>query len=75
MFNFATSSLTTKIAMLNTKMMLGKSLLLFEFEIKKLEINKIEINDKTLQLPIPSITGNLRPQTKLEKIFLQCHIL
>ena len=24
-----------------------------------LEINKIEINDKTLQLPIPSVTGNL----------------
>ena len=24
-----------------------------------LEINKIEINDKTLQLPLPSVTGNL----------------
>ena len=29
-----------------------------------LEINKIEINDKTLQLPIPSVTGNLRPSDK-----------
>ena len=28
------------------------------------EINKIEINDKTLQLPIPSVTGNLRPSDK-----------
>ena len=26
-----------------------------------LEYNKIEINDKTLQLPIPSVTGILRP--------------
>ena len=26
-----------------------------------LEINKIETNDKTLHLPIPSITGNHRP--------------
>ena len=33
-----------------------------------LEINKLEINDKTLQLPIPSITGNLRPSDKLDKI-------
>ena len=24
-----------------------------------LEINKLEINDKTFQLPIPSVTGNL----------------
>ena len=30
-----------------------------------LEINKIEINDKTLQLPIRSITGNLRPSDKI----------
>ena len=34
-----------------------------------LEINKIEINDKTLQLPIPSITGNLRPSDKISKDF------
>ena len=33
------------------------------------EINKIEINDKTLQLPIPSITGNLRPSEKIRKDF------
>ena len=33
------------------------------------EINKIEINDKTLQLPIPSITGNLRPSDKIRKEF------
>ena len=32
-----------------------------------LEINKIEINDKTLQLPIPSVTGNLRPSNKIRK--------
>ena len=32
-----------------------------------LEINKIEINDKTLQLPIPSITGILRPSDKIRK--------
>ena len=32
-----------------------------------LEINKIEINDKTLQLPIPSVTGNLRPSDKIRK--------
>ena len=30
-----------------------------------LEINKIEINDKTLQLPIPSVTGNLRHSDKI----------
>ena len=30
-----------------------------------LEINKIEINDKTLQLPTPSVTGNLRPSDKI----------
>ena len=30
-----------------------------------LEINKIEINDKTLQLPILSVTGNLRPSDKI----------
>ena len=34
-----------------------------------LEINKIEINDKTLQLPIPSITGNRRPSDKIRKDF------
>ena len=34
-----------------------------------LEINKIEINDKTLQLPIPSVTGNLRPSDKIRKNF------
>ena len=34
-----------------------------------LEINKIEINDKTLQLPIPSFTGNLRPSDKIRKDF------
>ena len=33
------------------------------------EINKIEINDKTLQLPIPSVTGNLRPSDKISKDF------
>ena len=40
-----------------------------------LEIDKIEINDKTLQLPIRSVTGNLRPSEKSEKIFLPYHIL
>ena len=34
-----------------------------------LEINKIEINDKTLQLPILSVTGNLRPSDKIRKGF------
>ena len=34
-----------------------------------LEINRIEINDKTLQLPIPSVTGNLRPSDKIRKDF------
>ena len=34
-----------------------------------LEINKIEINDKTLLLPIPSITGDLRPSDKIRKDF------
>ena len=34
-----------------------------------LEINKIEINDKTLQIPIPSVTGNLRPSDKIRKDF------
>ena len=34
-----------------------------------LEINKIEINDKTFQLPIPSVTGNLRPSDKIRKNF------
>ena len=34
-----------------------------------LEINKIEINDKTPQLPIPSVTGNLRPSDKNRKDF------
>ena len=36
----------------------------------QLEINKIEINDKTLLLPIPSVTGNLRPSDKIRKDFL-----
>ena len=34
-----------------------------------LEINKIDINDKTLQLSIPSVTGNLRPSDKTRKDF------
>ena len=34
-----------------------------------LEINKIETNDKTLQLPIPSATGNLRLSDKIRKDF------
>ena len=34
-----------------------------------LEINKIEIKDKTLQLPKPSVTGNLRPSDKIRKDF------
>ena len=33
------------------------------------EMNKIEINDKTLQLPVPSVTGNLRPSDKIRKDF------
>ena len=35
----------------------------------QLKINKIDINDKTLQLPIPSVTGNLRPSDKIRKEF------
>ena len=35
-----------------------------------LEINKVEINDKTVQLPIPSVTGNLRPSGKIRRDFL-----
>ena len=34
-----------------------------------LEIIKIGINDKPLQLPIPSVTGNLRPSDKIKKHF------
>ena len=34
-----------------------------------IENNKTEINDKTLQLPIPSVTGNLRPTDKHQKRF------
>ena len=34
-----------------------------------LDINKKEINDKTLQVPIPSITVNLRPSDKIRKNF------
>ena len=34
-----------------------------------LQINKIEINDKTLQLPIPSVTETLRPSDKIRKNF------
>ena len=30
-----------------------------------IEINRIKINDKTLQLPTPSVTGNLRPSDKI----------
>ena len=40
-----------------------------------LEINKTEKIDKTLQLPIPSVTGNLRLSDKIEKIFLPYHTL
>ena len=36
----------------------------------QLETNKIDINDKTLQLPIPSVTGNLRPSDQIRKDFL-----
>ena len=32
-----------------------------------LEFNKIEIKDKTLPIPIPSVTGNLRPSDKRRK--------
>ena len=39
------------------------------FPTSVLEINKVEINDKTLQLPIPSVTGNLRPSDKIGKDF------
>ena len=39
------------------------------------EINKIEINDKRLQLPIPSVTGNLRPSDKIRKDFPSLYIL
>ena len=35
----------------------------------QLEIIKIEINDKTLQLLIPSVTGNVRPSDKIRKGF------
>ena len=34
-----------------------------------LENNKREINDKTLQLHVPSVTGNLRPSDKIRKDF------
>ena len=34
-----------------------------------LEINKTEISDKTLQLPIPSVTGNIRPSDRIRKEF------
>ena len=40
-----------------------------------IRINKIEINDKTLQLPIPSVTENLRPSDKIRKDFPHYHIL
>ena len=40
-----------------------------------LESNKKEINDKTLQLPIPSVTGNLDLQIKSEKISFPYPIL
>ena len=35
----------------------------------QLKINQKDINDKTLQLPIPSVTGNLRPSDKIRKDF------
>ena len=35
----------------------------------QLEINKIEMNDKTLQLPIPPVTGNLRPSDEIRYDF------
>ena len=44
-------------------------ILLLLFLQSFLEINKIEINDKTLQLPIPSVTGNLRLSDKIRKDF------
>ena len=31
--------------------------------------NKLDVNDKTLQLHIPSVTGNLRPSGKIKKDF------
>ena len=34
-----------------------------------LEIKILEINDKTLQLPKPSVTGNFRPSDKIRKDF------
>ena len=34
-----------------------------------IKINKKEINDKTLQLPIPFVTGTLRPSDKSRKDF------
>ena len=34
-----------------------------------LKINKIEVNDKTLQILIPSVIGNLRPSDKIRKDF------
>ena len=34
-----------------------------------LEINKLEIKDKTIRLPIPCVTGNLRPSDKIRKDF------
>ena len=35
----------------------------------QLELNKIDKNDKTHQLPISSVTGNLRPSDKIRKDF------
>ena len=40
-----------------------------------LEINKIEVNDKSFQLSIPSVTGNLRPSDNIKKDFPHYHIL
>ena len=40
-----------------------------------IEIYQIEVNDNTLQLPMPSVQDILDPQIKLEKIFLHYHIL
>ena len=39
------------------------------FPQTQLKINKIDINDKTLQLPIPSVTGNLRALDEIRKDF------
>ena len=45
----------------------GMNLCTREIPQSLLEIKKIEINDKTLQLPIASVTGNLRFSDKIRK--------